>query len=283
MDRQTLFKKLDRIEELPTLPAIALQVNTMLQDYDTSIKELTDVIEKDQAIVPKILKLVNSAFFGFRSKISSLSHAIVILGYNTVRNAIISVAIIDALAIKGSKDFDVQKFWMHSVAVAVTSKHLAVESKLAVVEDAFTGGLLHDIGKLILFQFFPEQLAEIARTMKQEQLSFFLAEKHHKFVNHGRIGAHLAKRWQLPEILVDVVKYHHFLSKNVVDFNLNCIVHTANAIVNQLFDEEMAVFDPEYVIEDAFKVLKPQIRTVSEWFPGIKEDIDSACGFFLEG
>ncbi|MCP3932873.1 MAG: HDOD domain-containing protein, partial [Bacteroidetes bacterium] len=70
MDRQTLFKKLDRIEELPTLPAIALQVNAMLQDYDTSIKELTDVIEKDQAIVPKILKLVNSAFFGFRSKIS---------------------------------------------------------------------------------------------------------------------------------------------------------------------------------------------------------------------
>lgn len=282
MDKQTLLKKLDRIEELPTLPAIAVQVNTMLQDYDTSIKELTDVIEKDQAIVPKILKLVNSAFFGFRSKISSLSHAIVILGYNTVRNAIISVAIIDALAIKGSKEFDIKKFWVHSIAVAVTSRHLATETKLATAEDAFTGGLLHDIGKLILFQFFPDQLSAILKTMKEEQFSFFMAEKHHKFVSHARIGAHLTKRWQLPEILVDVVKYHHFLSKSVADYHLNCIVLTADVIVNQLFDEEMAVFDPEFVVEDAYNLLKPQINLVSEWFPEIKDQINSACSFFLE-
>ena len=100
MDADAILKKLERIEELPTLPAIALEVNQMLQDQDISVKEVTKTIEQDQAMVPKILKLVNSAFFGFTSKISSLRHAITILGYSTVRNAVTTVAIIDALNVQ---------------------------------------------------------------------------------------------------------------------------------------------------------------------------------------
>jgi len=94
MDAQTFLKRLDSIPDLPTLPNIVMKVNNLLQDPDTSIKELGDTVETDQAMVTKILRLVNSTFYGFRSKIRNISHAIIILGFNNVRNALVSVSII---------------------------------------------------------------------------------------------------------------------------------------------------------------------------------------------
>ena len=97
MDAQTFLKNLDSIPDIPTLPTIVIKVNKMLQDYDTSIKNLRKVIEKDQAMVTKILRLVNSTFYGFRSRITNISHAVIILGFNTIRNAVVSVSIIKTL------------------------------------------------------------------------------------------------------------------------------------------------------------------------------------------
>ena len=126
MKESNILKRLDLIEDLPTLPAVAMEVNKMLLDYDTTISKLSDIIEKDQAMVSKILKLVNSSFFGLRGKISSISHAIVVLGFNTIRNAVVSISIIDAFTVKESLDgFDITNFWKHSLSVAVTSKYLA--------------------------------------------------------------------------------------------------------------------------------------------------------------
>ena len=114
MDSKTILKKLDRIDDLPTLPAIALEVNKMLQDYDTSIRTLSEKIEKDQAMVVKILKLVNSAFFGLRSKVSNIPNAVVLLGFNTVRNAVVTVSIMDAFKTKEvSNGFAMADFWKH--------------------------------------------------------------------------------------------------------------------------------------------------------------------------
>ena len=98
MEQENFLENLDRIEDLPTLPAIAMEVNKMLQDFDTTIKDLSDLIEKDQAIVSRILKLVNSSFYGLRSEISNIYHALTLLGFNTVRNAVISVSVVNAFA-----------------------------------------------------------------------------------------------------------------------------------------------------------------------------------------
>ena len=96
MEASQIIKKLDQIENLPTLPTIAMEVNKLVQNQDTSIKELSSVIEKDQAIVSKILKLVNSAFFGMSSKVSNIPHAVMLLGFNAIRNAVVSVSVINA-------------------------------------------------------------------------------------------------------------------------------------------------------------------------------------------
>ena len=130
MDEQQFLTKLDRIKDIPTLPIIVLELNKLLRDPDTSIKTVCDTIEKDQAITLKILKLVNSAFYGFQSKISDLRNAVALLGYNAVRNAIVSLSVINSFPKRVTlMDFDISVFWKHSLAVAVTSKNIAQLSK----------------------------------------------------------------------------------------------------------------------------------------------------------
>jgi len=282
MDSKTILKKLDRIDDLPTLPSIAMEVNKMLRDYDTSINKLAQTIEKDQAMVPRILKLVNSAFFGFQSKISSISHAVVLLGFNTVRNAVVSVSIINAFS--GNKNalegFDVTEFWRHSLAVAVISRHLAEEIRLQPIDDFFTGGLLHDIGKIVLFQHFQDLFKKVWVSAKENNLSFYDAEKKEIPITHARIGEYLAKKWQLPESLVDVIRYHHAVSKNANNFNLLIIVHVADIIANSFMPGQESRLDFSLIYPDAASLMKPQLETVSDWFPEVSKEIESACQFF---
>jgi len=138
MDSKTFLKGLDSVADLPTLPNIVLKVNNLLKDHDSSIKELGKTIETDQAMVSKILRLVNSTFYGFRSKIRNIPHAIIILGFNNIRNALVSVSIIKTFSgKKGFEGFDITEFWRHSVAVAVISKYLSEETRLDSPDDCF--------------------------------------------------------------------------------------------------------------------------------------------------
>ncbi|MDL1962859.1 MAG: HDOD domain-containing protein [Deltaproteobacteria bacterium] len=282
MDSKTILKKLDLIDDLPTLPFIAMEVNKMLQDYDTSINKLTQTIEKDQAIVPRILKLVNSAFFGFQSKISSISHAVVLLGFNTVRNAVVSISIIDAFSgdKKALEGFDITRFWSHSIAVAVISRHLTEKIRLQPPDDSFTGGLLHDIGKIVLFQHFQDLFKKVWISAKENNLSFYDAEKKEIPITHARIGGYLAKKWQLPESLIDVIRYHHALSKRANDFNLLIVVHVADIIANSFMSDSKSKLDFSLIYPDALHIMKPQLETVSDWFPEVSTKIESACQFF---
>ena len=283
MNSRGILKKLDQIEDLPTLPAIAMEVNEMLRDYNTSVKELSQTIQKDQALVPRILKLVNSAFFGFPSKISDISRAVVVLGFNSVRNVIISVSIIDAFSgKKTSDDFDIKAFWSHSVAVAMTSKYLAGETRLLAPEDAFTGGLLHDIGKVVLALYFQELFRKVWSSARENKLSFYDAENREIPMTHVQIGAHLAKKWQLPQGLVDTIQYHHEVSKNANDLNMLMVVHVADIIVNSHMSDSESKLDLSAISPDAANLMKSQRETVSDWFPEVSEEIQSACEFFLE-
>ena len=283
MDPQKIIEKLDRLEDLPTLPAIAMEVNKMLRDYNTSIKVLSQTIEKDQAIVPRILKLVNSAFFGFRSEISDISRAIVVLGFNTVRNVVISVSIIDAFSGKEVlEDFDIKALWTHSVAVAVTSRYLAEKTRLQAPEDAFTGGLLHDIGKVVLAQFFQDLFRRVWASAKQNNLPLYDAENREILITHAHIGAHLAKKWPLPRSMVDTIRYHYAVRKSAYDINLLMIVHVANIIVNSHVSNSKSEPDLSAIYPDAASIMSPQLENVSDWFCDVSREIHSACEFFLE-
>ncbi|MBW2062662.1 MAG: HDOD domain-containing protein [Deltaproteobacteria bacterium] len=283
MDTKTFLKKLDDISDIPTLPTVALKVNRMLEDHNTSINELSETIEKDQAIVSKILRLVNSAFYGVRSHISNVPHAMILLGFNTVRNAVIAISVIGTFSGKETfPGFSIKDFWKHSVAVAVTSRWLAEQSRLEPPDDCFVAGLLHDVGKVVLIQYFKELFGQIWALTQEENLSFYESEKKTSPVTHAQIGGHLTKKWDLPASLTDTITYHHALNENATNFNLLVIVHVADIIVNAKSTglENADLFSK--VHPEAAKIMNPQLTTVSDWFPALEDEIESACAFFLE-
>lgn len=283
MDSKTMMKKLERIEDLPTLPAILFEVNRLLEDINTSAKVLSNAIEKDQSMVVKILKLVNSAFYGFRSTVSDISNAVVLLGFNTVRNAVISVSIIKAFSGKNElKGFDITEFWKHSIAVAVTSKRLAEKCRVEAPDNCFVAGLLHDIGKLILSQYFQDLFTRVWITAQKENLTFYEAEKKDISLKHPKIGSFLAKRWQFPDHLVDAIKCHHAVRKNVSNYELLLIVYGADIIVNHCAMEPEKSIDISTVHPDAVEMLGSHMENTNEWYDKLKAEIESAFDFFLK-
>ncbi|MBM4333744.1 MAG: HDOD domain-containing protein [Deltaproteobacteria bacterium] len=281
MDKQTFLQKLNQIHEISTLPIILSKVNRMLQDYETSIRKLSEVIESDQAITSKILKLVNSAFYGFRSKISNIPHALVILGFNSIRNAVISVSVFDTFSAKTMKESEAKDFWKHSVGVAVISKYLAGKTRLAIPEDSFVAGLLHDIGKSVMAQHFPEPFGQILASMREKGQTFYQAEKNQLPLNHPQIGGYISKRWQFPPTLIEAIEYHHAINSGATDLHLPIIVHIADRIANQQLTAGEVESELEGIAPEILKNLCLQMEKLEEWFPPLSAEIESACRFFL--
>jgi putative nucleotidyltransferase with HDIG domain len=279
--KSDFFLQIDRIRELPTLPAIVLKVNQMLQDLGTTTDQLSRVIETDQAMAVKILKLVNSSFYGFKSTISSINTAVIILGFNTIQHAVVSLSVMKSFArIKNLKRLDIQDFWRHSLAVAVISKYLADHADKTLSSDCFTAGLLHDIGKLILAEYFPEHFEKIWLTTVESATSFVDAENMENAVNHAEIGAYLAEKWLLPQPLVDAIRHHH--SPFSSDHRASAIIGTADLLVNICQPDSEGGFTLPPGILDAPAFLRPQLQTLSGWYPRLQGEIGSACQFFTE-
>lgn len=288
MEADDILKKLNSIKDLPTLPVIALEVNRMLANDMTTVNLLSETIQKDQVIVSKLLKLVNSSFFGVRSKVTSVQEAVVRLGFNSVRNVVISVSVFECLALDDSEvvDFNIEDFWTHSVAVAITSRFLSEETHIQDPDDCFVAGLLHDIGLIIIARFFPDILVKMIRKVKESNMSIYDAEKEIIPVRHNKIGEIIAKRWQLPPSICDTLKYHHTPNKGAVNPELLTLVHLGDVIVRRFFPTS---------INPSSDVVKPILSSISatnerkldqlagsaeEWFPGVYVKIREACDFF---
>ena len=283
MNNNQILQKLDRTKNLPTLPTIALKINEMLKDYEVSVDELTKILEKDQAIVIKLLKLVNSAFYGLKSKIKNIPHAVTLMGFNTLRNAVVSVSIIDAFKIQNSVEgFNIKDFWVHSIKVAVVAKYLSAETRLHPPEEAFTFGLLHDIGKLVQLIVFPDMFKQILSVAETEKLSYQEAEKKLALMSHARIGAYLANKWNMPEDMVDVLKYHHQIKSGIPTYNQIVVVHAADLIVNATAGGSCVVNQLQMLSAETKNTLLATLKNLSAWYPKAKEEIEMACKFFME-
>jgi putative nucleotidyltransferase with HDIG domain len=279
MDSATMKKKFDRIPNLPTLPQVALKVNELLEDPNISVRNLGDTIMKDQAIVSNILKLVNSSFYGFPSKIDSLSRAILVLGFETLRNAILSVSVTKALSkTNGSDDFSITDFWKHSIAVAVTCRQLSIRIPLEVPETCFVGGLLHDMGKVILSCYFKDEFKQIMALYKTG-IGFYEAEKTLIPLDHAKIGGYLANTWHMPECLINTITYHHEPRKDVVRSNLLSLVHAGDNIVNRMMNGSNT---PPLIapVSEHSRAILHLITSAPEWFGEIQSEIESAYDFF---
>jgi HD-like signal output (HDOD) protein len=203
-----LDRVIGKIEGLPTLPTVVARINQLIEDPTASAGDINEVISRDLALSSKILKVVNSAFYGFPRRISSMTHAVVILGFNTVRNIALSAFIFDAFDTR-ELAFGHRAFWLHSVGTGVASQVVAVHAGLAGVDDAFVGGLLHDVGKVIMHQHLADDLKQVIDRAARDDISFVEAERYELGYSHAELGALLMENWKLPVGLVDSLRYHH--------------------------------------------------------------------------
>ena len=228
--KQQRIKKITQsIIGLPTLPTVITQMIGLIDNPKTSARDVARLIATDQALTAKILKLANSAFYGFPRKISTVNHAIVVLGFETVKSLGLSVSVLERFA-SGGKDtsFDRQKFWEHSIACGVAARLLAGKLRYRVQGEAFAAGILHDIGKLILSQYFPDEFAEIMRLVREQDIYIGKAEEAVLGVTHAEIGHWLAEKWNLPGQLDDTIAFHHAPGRLERGAELPSLIHLAD-------------------------------------------------------
>ncbi|MDA0749049.1 MAG: HDOD domain-containing protein [bacterium] len=207
---QRLRRVTEKIIGLPTLPTIITQLIGLLGNPKSSARQVAQLISTDQALTAKILKVANSAFYGFPREIATVQLAIVVLGFEQVKNLSLSVAVLKRFS-KGTEHrlFDRQRFWDHAIACGVAGRLLARKFQPKMEGEAFVAGVLHDIGKLILIEYFAEEFSQALELAEAEEMSIAEAEEQVLGVTHADVGGWLAEKWNLPPALVQALAFHH--------------------------------------------------------------------------
>jgi diguanylate cyclase (GGDEF)-like protein len=201
-----IFLKMDR---LPTLPGIAIRLLEAVQKEEPDLKEIGNIISMDPPLSAEVLKIINSAFYGLSSKVTSVFHAINMLGINTVKNLALSFTLVKNFQIEALEAFDYTLFWKDSLIGAVASKLLAEKILPEYSEDAFFLGLLHNIGILTLLQCMPDQYSLVLKEMESKNYAYHEAENQILGFDHAAVGEYLVKTWKLPETFYKPIGLHH--------------------------------------------------------------------------
>lgn len=215
--------------DLPALPNTAVTALELIGEGKASARDLQYVVSKDQALTARILKIVNSAMYCLSREVSTLSHAITILGFETVRSIIMAAAMQQAL--HGGKDLTSQLLWEHSWAAAGAAKAIAISTGYPSPDEAFTCGLLHDMGKLVLLKNRPERYGDIVSRVYKGAASFHEAELAAFGFSHAHLGALLARRWHFPPQLVDAIHHHHDRKPECGNLRLTAVTALANRMM----------------------------------------------------
>jgi putative nucleotidyltransferase with HDIG domain len=230
MANNNLDRYTREIERIPTIPVISKEILTLLSDEDVSIKKLAQVIEKDQSMTVKILKMANSAFYGTLSRVSSIDHALVILGISEIKSILMAFSIRDFFRNAKGNSFDRNRFWKHAVICSQVAKYLARYFKIPSDDTLFLTGLIHDMGKVVFDQYFHEEFVNIVHFVNENHTTFSEAEKRVVGVTHYQVAAKLLQQWQFPQKVVMQVFYHHAPWHDKDDTVGSIIVYLANLL-----------------------------------------------------
>jgi putative nucleotidyltransferase with HDIG domain len=230
MMEKNLINLVSNAESLPSMPTAAAKVISLLENPETTASEIESTIKLDAGLTANILKLVNSAYFGFPAEVGSVKRAIVLLGLKRLVQ-IVMTSCVNALLEKQVIGYDLPpgELWRHSIAVSVAAEGLVNELKISVPEELFTAALLHDVGKLILGKFVQQDIKEI-ELKASEGVAFQTAEQKVLGTDHAEIGAHILKKWSLPQEIVDTVRWHHDPDSAEEPNTLVDIVHVADVL-----------------------------------------------------
>ncbi len=225
-------KILRQLKDLPPMPQIVFKARSLLADPEAEMRDLSSLLESDQAIATKVLKLANSAYYGLSGKVSSIRHASSMLGFKALGQLI---SMVGTSAVLGKTlagyDLDSAGTWRHSLMAASASRVIALRKNPQLENDAFSTGLIHDVGKLVLDRHVDKRKADFERLTEGGRNSMLAAEQHILGLDHAEIGFEVCQYWNIPESISTAIKFHHQPSKSEDD-ELAYIVFMANSIAN---------------------------------------------------
>lgn len=231
-----LFNELtSKIDSLIPLPTTISEIMKVTQVPNFTAKDISKIIGKDQAMVSRILKLANSSYYGYQKSINTISHAIVCLGMETVKNLALSASSVKFLK-KPVRSYALEgeALFQHSLAVALGSRIIAKKIGYSNYEEVYIMGLLHDIGKLVIDQHASQKFREVILLFYKGGITFLEAEETIMGFNHGTLGAEIAVNWNLGDELIDTIRYHHIPQKAKEDNFSVHIIHVADILAEMI-------------------------------------------------
>lgn len=274
------------IDTLPAFPESVSKILQLTANEDLNSTELVEVVERDMVMTVRVLKLVNSAMYGLVGEVTSVKHAVVYVGSDTVKNLAISIATAGSLPKTNNAGLDMDTFWLQSLSVGVIAKLLAErEEKLTVFESAdyFVAGLLHNIGKIVLAYFYPQEYSQVLKIAEQKNKADHLVERELFGLDHSELGAMLAEEWQLPIGLVHAIKNHHALANKSIDIpptsGLTKTIFCASQIFHRLnANKREQDIIPQFIESWLGNTIEETIDSLTN----IEEEIDKAMIFISD-
>ncbi len=206
---ERLREQLKECKTLPTLPGVAVELLNQFRNPEVNLQKTAEIIRQDPALTVKILKFVNSPFYGVRREVTSVDHAIALLGLNAVRTLALSFSLVRGLRSSDKAGFDFARYWQRSILSAAATRALGISKQLVDLEHLFLAGLLQDIGMLALQEIIPSEYNEICRAAGGDHTKLYALEQQKLGTDHAEVGGWLAQHWKLPKIFVDEITGSH--------------------------------------------------------------------------
>ena len=223
--RAELRNAIKDTRSIPTLPGVIAKLSSLADNDKVSVQEMARVVSSDQVLSAKVLRLVNSPFYGFSGRVSTVSNALILLGVNVVKSLAISSSIFDIM------EKNVVGLWEHSLGAGVAASIISRHLKLPEAEEIATAALLHDIGKVIIKMNLRNDYDELLKTIAEKDISMLESEREMLGTDHAKIGEWLSRSWYLPEKLIEPIAFHHDVAKSVHQQVKTAVVHVSDVLV----------------------------------------------------
>jgi putative nucleotidyltransferase with HDIG domain len=221
--------------DLPTIPVVATKVMQLIEDENVSAEELAKVVASDPAVAARVLKISNSSFYGCQRQIQTLSHAIVVLGFGTLKSLVVAASVKQVYQPYGLTE---KMLWEHSFGAGLAARMIAKEIRRVSSEEAFLGGLFHDIGKIILNTLDSQRFQSVMQRSYNYGVSFEEAEQMVYPYTHSEVGGLVIKKWNFPDLLMKAVLQHHTFDfdadEDLYQVHLTCVVGLANMFCHKV-------------------------------------------------
>lgn len=274
LQKDSIKAMVSRMDSLPSLPSLYVEIMQEIQSRDSSIKKIGDIIGRDLGMTAKILQLVNSSYFSLPRHISSPEQAVFLLGLDTIKSLVLSIHVFSRFKLKNMPDSYLRRLWDHSMITAQSSKRIATQERQEqiVIDNSFMAGLLHDSGKLVMASCFNDQYGELVSSVKDNGL-FTKKEKEIFDVTHAEAGAYLMGLWGLPHSIIEAIAFHHAPGRSMTrQFTPLTAVYIADMLEQEksgsFTDKPEPEIDHEYLSSMELRSSYPFLEAMGSDGPG---------------